>query len=228
MLGKVKKTIVSLLLMVMVHTAFAQVEQSAPFALPWKNVIKLEIGGMVPAILTQKVGGFGVDYERSFNKVLSLCLYVGIERPIYGEVDKQSTIAPFDYYYQGVSVSPRVRFYLGNKKNKHPRGTYVNTGLSYSSLQLHMTGSGDGSYYTYPFYSVQKLESHVTRTFFMVGVGHQEIIGRRMTLSAALNGNIKLSDVNVTELPGYSVVYTKGGDISLSFDLAIGYAFGVK
>lgn len=203
------------------YSVFAQSDPESGLVLPWKNAVKIEVGGLIPYFATRKIYGLGLDYERSFNKTLSLCLYVGIERPVYMESSNSSTTV--SAYYQGFTVSPRVRFYLNNKQPSHPRGTYVQLGGSYSKIHLHSPNNMT----LYAMGGIP-LKTDTYRAFALLGVGHQGFVGKHITLSGAINLNIKADGNDFSHLPGNTSYVLKGSDLSFSVDLGIGYAFGVR
>lgn len=205
------------------ENAIAQdtLKQAASYFLPRKNVIKLEMGGMWPYVLTQKIYGIGLDYERSVNKVFSWNMYVGWERPIHSTT-QMPTGGDMEFYYRGYTLAPRVRLYLGNRKAKQPRGTFIQFGFSYSQLRLFSQIS--------PLYSTSGflLKETMERGFVLGSLGHQGMIGKSFTVSGSINTNIKVDNNDYTSLPGHEIYIAKSGGFNLSIDFAIGYAFGVK
>lgn len=203
-------------------TSASKEEKEETFFLPWKNVVKTDLMGLGLTIANAKVYYYGIEYERVFNKKLSLCLQVGYIRPYYEQTVLKSgnkTFLDYDIYYEGLYFSPKIRVYVMNNKPKHPRGTFINFGASYYSLKRNIE-------FNYSSQNNINIDQNVKLTVgnFIMGVGHQGMIGSRITLSAGVNINLVLGEMS-NEKDGF-VAAPKGlypiGEISL------GYAFGVN
>ncbi len=192
------------------------------FFVPWKNVVKTDLFGLGLTLANTKVYYYGLEYERVLNKRLSLCLQTGYIRPYYEETVLKygsTTFLDYDLYYEGWYFSPKIRVYVMNNKPKHPRGTFVNFGVSYYSLNRKIKFNN----------SIQnnpKTDQNVKLAVgsFILGVGHQGMIGSRVTLSAGVNLSLVLGEMS-NEKDGF-VSAPEG--IYPSGEISLGYAFGVN
>jgi len=192
------------------------------FFIPWKNVVKTDLIGLGLTLANANVYYYGIEYERVLNMRGSLCLQVGYIRPYYEEtvlVNKNTTILDYKMYYEGFYISPKFRVYVMNKKPKHPRGTFVNFGASYYSLKrkIEFITSGQNKPTINP-------DVKLTVGNFIMGVGHQGMIGSRVTLSAGVNLNLVIGGKSEGK-DGFEID-PKG--LYPTAEISLGYAFGVN
>jgi hypothetical protein len=197
-------------------------EDEEKFFVPWKNVIKTDLLGLGLTLANSNIYYYGIEYERVFNIRTSFCLQFGYIRPYYEETilsNGYATNLEYKMFYEGFYISPKFRVYVMNKKPKHPRGTFVNFGASYYSLKrkIEFITSNQNK----PTFNP---DVKLTVGNFIMGVGHQGMIGSRVTLSGGINLNLIIGGKS-SENDGFEFD-PKG--LYPTAEISLGYAFGVN